>query len=333
MRTHARSWLGSTLLGLCALVAASAAEGTPATAQSPEGRFAGLYFVDVGQGSCLLVVGTDGTTVVVDAGPPSGAEAVISAMRDTGLERVDLWALTHFDTDHVGGLGRVIDGPDQLPDTPDDLRVDAVWDRGDAAWPDTPAMRAYAARFAARREAPADGARFVSGTVSVEVIATSGPDPQPIEHQTENERGNAYCIEVDGHRVLAPGDLPAARVVEALARCPDPEVIWVSHHGATDGTSPAVVAASDDAVAVITAGHRNVHCHPDPLTLATWSAHRVYVSDTSALQRAEACGEIVGALGPEHHVVADDLAFPTTPQTAGSTSVSGLGNAVTLGAW
>jgi len=79
--------------------------------------------IDVGQGDSLLVVGADGRTMLVDAGGPVGGvteAAAATASFDVGEEvvsnylwsrrmrRLDVVALSHAHSDHMGGMPAVL---------------------------------------------------------------------------------------------------------------------------------------------------------------------------------------------------------------------------------
>ncbi len=69
-----------------------------------------LYVEQIGLGGgtigeAALVVGPDGTRVLVDVGNDAHADAVAEAVRRaTGEARVDWIVLTHFHADHIGGM-------------------------------------------------------------------------------------------------------------------------------------------------------------------------------------------------------------------------------------
>ncbi len=79
--------------------------------------------IDVGQGDSLLVVGADGRTMLVDAGGPVGGvteaaaatasfdvgeEVVSSYLWSRRLRRLDVVALSHAHSDHMGGMPAVL---------------------------------------------------------------------------------------------------------------------------------------------------------------------------------------------------------------------------------
>ncbi|WAS98480.1 ComEC/Rec2 family competence protein [Nannocystis punicea] len=275
----------------------------PGLAPPPAGP--GFHFIDVGQGSSLLLVGSEGHAVLVDAGPPAGSEPILAALAAHELAVVDLWIFSHFDNDHIGGFVRALAGPDNLAGTDDDLDLRERWDRGLDGAPDTPAARAYASATSSRR-AVVPGDRWDAPGLSIRVIeAGSAP-----ERAAENERGLALCIDVEGLRLLAPGDLPFVQVEAAARACGAVDVLWASHHGSRGGISQAVLAAAAPALVVISAGGDNSYCHPHPETLSLLQHHAVWSTDLAGASPHGPCPGLAAAWGPEHQVALADLWLP-----------------------
>lgn len=269
---------------------------------APGPAAAGLRFVDVGQGAALLIVGREGHALVVDAGPPAGAEALLHALASQGVSVVDLWVVTHFDTDHVGGLVRALAGADNLPGTADDLEVVERWDRGDAALPETAAVAAYVAAPPPRR-AVSVGDRWRAAGLVVEVVP-AGTAP---ERAAENARGLALCVQVESLRVLVPGDLPAPQVASAAQACGPVDVLWASHHGSRSGISQEVVHAADPALVVVSAGTDNPFCHPHAETLDLLHSRAVWVTGLAGAGPEGRCPALAPHWGPAHHLAGGDI--------------------------
>lgn len=270
-------------------------------AVAPDGP--GLRFIDVGQGSALLLLGSEGHAVMIDSGPPGAAEAVIHALDEHGLAGVDLWIHTHFDADHVGGFGRAVAGADGVAGTADDLEVLALWDRGLDGAPPTDAVAAYRTAAGDRRQRARPGDVWTAPGLTLALVETGAAD----EVAAENARGLAICVEVGALRVLVPGDLPAARAAEAAVACGSVDILWAAHHGGVDGTSAAVIAAADPALVVVSAGRDNPYCHPAPITLARLHDRAVWISGLAGAGPSGACAGLATSFGALHRVLAGDL--------------------------
>jgi beta-lactamase superfamily II metal-dependent hydrolase len=269
---------------------------------SPEGP--GLHFIDVGQGSALLLRAETGELALIDSGPASGAEAILHALAEHDVGELALWVHTHHDADHIGGFAPVLAGFDGRLHSPDDVEIGQLWDRGlTGTLPDSEALSLYLALAGERREVPDPGAVFQLSGLRIEVLAL---DPPPVA-APENDRGLALCVEVGGVRALLPGDLSAARLELAAAACPDVDVLWLSHHGAADASSSAALALADPRIVVVSAGHDNTHCHPSAFALALTHDRPTWILDAAGLDPRGACPALADALGPQQRLVGGDL--------------------------
>lgn len=69
-----------------------------------------IYFIDVGQGDCTLIKTKTNKTILVDGGEggsekfDEGKNTVIPYLLDRGYTKLDYIIISHFDSDHVGGI-------------------------------------------------------------------------------------------------------------------------------------------------------------------------------------------------------------------------------------
>jgi len=68
-----------------------------------------IHHINVGQGDSTLVVGPNGTTVLIDAGDGGyfsldGGKIVFEYLESMGINHLDYTVVTHRDGDHVGGF-------------------------------------------------------------------------------------------------------------------------------------------------------------------------------------------------------------------------------------
>ena len=268
----------------------------------------GFHFIDVGQGSALLLRSSEGELVLIDSGPTAGAEAILHALSQHAVSRISLWVHTHHDADHIGGFAPVLAGLDGRPGSDDDIEFERLWDRGLAgSLPDSEALSLYFALADSRREVPDPGTVFELPDLRVEVLAL---DPPPAA-APENDRGLALCVDVGGVRALLPGDLSTSRFELAAAACPDVDVLWLSHHGSANASSSLGIELADPSLVVVSAGHENVHCHPSPLALALVHDRPAWILDAAGLDPRGACSPLADSLGPAHRLAAGDLWLDT----------------------
>jgi beta-lactamase superfamily II metal-dependent hydrolase len=264
----------------------------------------GLQFIDVGQGSALLIRDAAGELILIDSGPAGGAEAVLAAIAAEPDASLRLAIHSHYDADHLGGYARVVAGLDGVWPSADDLEIAQLWDRGLlGSIPDTDAAGLYFALAGANREQPEPGTVFVGDAVTITVLDL---DPPPAD-APENARGLALCVEVDGLVALLPGDLPADRFELAAAACGPVDVLWLPHHGSADAVSSMAISLADPELVVISAGLHNSYCHPSALALAAVHTRPTWILAAAGLDPSGSCPPLADALGPEHRLLGANL--------------------------
>ncbi len=70
-----------------------------------------VHFIDVGQGDSMLIITPHGKTILVDGGGAKdnesfdvGENTLIPYLLDKGIAKLDYVLISHFDSDHVGGI-------------------------------------------------------------------------------------------------------------------------------------------------------------------------------------------------------------------------------------
>lgn len=207
---------------------------------------------DVGQGDALLLRSA-GAVALVDTGPDP--TALGACLAKAGVDRIDLLVLTHFDLDHAGGAGAVVERAETVlhgpPASPSDERLLALLETAGARM-----VAATAGMTGSLGDArwsvlwpPADSRAFPSGNDASIVL---------------DVRGGGIPAS------LLLGDLsasPQRALVASGSLAPPYTLVKVAHHGSAD-QDPRLYELANPAVALVMVGADNTFGHPRAETLS-----------------------------------------------------------------
>ncbi|HJN74157.1 MAG TPA: MBL fold metallo-hydrolase [Myxococcota bacterium] len=193
-------------------------------------------------GESALIVGPDGTSVLIDVGNDAHDDEVRAALElRTGRDSPDYTLITHFHADHVGGLsdlgdfGALIWRGGVQPDTDEWVEPDDEIALCTSAGCDLPFVL------------------DLGDEATLEVLVAGGvlPDGTTIEITEENARSLVGVVRYGDFAYLFAGDLTGGGkdtedVESFLANriaLPDVDVAHISHHGIASSTNSAWVDA------------------------------------------------------------------------------------------
>lgn len=238
-----------------------------------------LVACDVGQGDGLVLRAGAGAAVVVDTGPDPAA--MDRCLRELNVTHVPVLLVSHFHTDHAGGLAGVLKGRrvDEIEVTP---------------YFSPPAEYRRVVDLANRHRVPVRTVGFrekrVAGPVAwttlwparVPALPGSGKSSTSRgEGSPENNSSIALMVEVSGLRILLTGDLEpeSQRALVASGADLRADVLKVPHHGSSR-QDRGFIAATGARLAVISAGIDNDYGHPAPRTLELLSRQGMTIART-----------------------------------------------------
>jgi beta-lactamase superfamily II metal-dependent hydrolase len=311
-RIESPSRLFSTLLGRNLLVSACACLllliSHPLFAQAqPRHDLLLIYAIDVEGGQATLLVSPTRASLLVDTGWPGNdgrdAQRIQAAMRDAGIHRIDHVLITHFHTDHVGGV----------PELVKRVSVGEFLDHGPNREDSDITRHDFAAYLKAIEGHPRrivhPGDTLNIGGLSTIVLTADGehiasvpgidPAPNPLcaaeppaeADPTENARSVGILVRFGRFRFLDLGDLTKAK--ELALVCPaNPigavDLYLVDHHGMNLSNSRALVDAIHPRVAVMDNGARKAGSpeawqtvHQSPGLEDLWQLHTAEGSDAA----------------------------------------------------
>lgn len=213
-----------------------------------------VTFLDVGQGDSCLIQTPEGISVLVDGGKdPSLLEY---KLRSRGLRSLDAVIVSHPEKDHAGGLEGAFKGC-------------AV---GLVVHPPLEGGKGYEfLSLAEEMGIPAremkDGDALELGSLKIDALA---PSPTGMEELPLNDRSLAVMVEINGLRLLLPGDVEEAGQEYLMRdRSLSCDLLKVPHHGGFAEGEEDFLELLRPEVAIISVGADNPYGHPSRLILQT----------------------------------------------------------------
>lgn len=230
-----------------------------------------VFFIDVGQGDGTLLIAPDGTTLLLDGGPPEAVSIVRQIVADKVAGPLDMVAVTHTHADHLGGIVGLLRGPDNRAGTDDDIVPAVAWIGHDDSVCDSQLCAEYRTLRGAPFEKPDVGTVFDFGGATIRVLARDGDAGSGLFANVDdpNEMSLALLVEFGGRRLFLGGDLTGGGIGSvdlegALAVALGPvDVVHLSHHGSRTSSSEGFLRALQPRAVIVSVGTDNSFCHPD----------------------------------------------------------------------
>ena len=271
MQSRWRQFIAASLLALFALALISCrakVERVDDQASPDEPAPGGnlrIYAIDVGQGDGFLVISPQGKTVLIDAGPTSAGDEIVTALRNHAVKQVDLMIATHPHADHIGGMKKVFDT----------FRVKRLLDSGQ-----TYGTATYEKLL---REVQENKVSYVKATRGQTIELDSGvkfevlnPDAKLLTDKdvgegrsVQNANSVVLRLSYGAFAMLFTGDAEfetEAQMMEAGLAL-NAQVLKIGHHGSRHATSGKFLDAVKPQIAIISNGADNDYGHPSQFTL------------------------------------------------------------------
>ncbi len=243
-----------------------------------------VHFLDVGQGDCEIVELPDGKILLIDGGADDeSATRIMRYLNALKIDTIDYLLITHADSDHCGGLQKVVKYKEIKRAF---LPLTGVTE-----------SEAYAAVYAelmAKGCEWKDAAGSVDLSVAGEVSYTlSFLYPYTTTEPSANNNENSAVVWLDylGASVLFTGDAPISTeeklmryhkfgLFDESVKLTETELLKVAHHGSADSTSSSFLQYLGVKQAVISCGENNPYGHPTKEVLSALSAQSVEIYRT-----------------------------------------------------
>jgi competence protein ComEC len=216
-----------------------------------------VFFIPVGQGDSILVITPEQKTLLIDAGLPDAAPAVINLLKRENISALDIALATHAHGDHIGGM------PEVLKTFP---VKEFVWNgHPQNASPYTKLMAEIEKQKIPLSAVSAGDTISLDPELSLAVLNPPAPG-------FDDPNNNSIVLRMTYRNVsfLFTGDAAQESEASMLAgnMTLSADILKVGHHGNVHSTSAAFLAAVHPALAIIEVGEASEDHHPSDKTLA-----------------------------------------------------------------
>lgn len=227
----------------------------------PSAAFADLeaHFLDVGHGDCTIIT-CDGEAMIIDGGVPGCSQQVFNYIKSMGISDLKYAVATHPDADHIGGLPAAFYAANVK------TLLSPIEKHGESRF-------ATLLKTAQEKDVPLvvpqAGKVLTLGEANITVLSPV------IQFADTNDLSLVLRLDYGETSFLFTGDASIAVERDLIARRADidADVLKVSHHGSSTGTSTEFVAAVSPQYAVISCANMPsvevLYALAEPSTLIT----------------------------------------------------------------
>lgn len=221
-----------------------------------------MTVLSVGQGQCILLQ-SHGKTFVVDCGGDSDAEAADRAaetLLSMGIYRLDGVILTHYDTDHCGGMVNLLS---RIP-------ADQVY---------LPVYTTHEDRQQQIYQAARGHGAYVTEDIRLSWDNSELVIFAPTTLTSENESGLCVLFRGENCDILITGDLSihGENLLIQNKNIPPLTCFVAGHHGAGSSTGENLLSVLKPTYVFISVGEDNTYGHPDQALMKRLEKHQCSV--------------------------------------------------------
>lgn len=225
-----------------------------ASSENSESEF--IRFSDVGQGDCTIIKSKD-KCAIIDFGGENASDKLYWELKSLGISKIDFAIVTHWHSDHLGGLCDVMEKMSVnnivISETfADDCDFDTV-------------NRFYSLLKTTDTKIinPETGMKTTVGSSVITVI---------YQNKTADKENNRSLItKVDFHNVsvMIMGDAETETEKGLINSGVDisADILKLGHHGSNTSTGIRLLEAISPDIAIVSCGYNNLYNHPSDKTV------------------------------------------------------------------
>lgn len=235
-----------------------------------------VYFFDVGQADCSLLLFPDNSVALIDAGNKQDGKKIADYLDDLGIETINYFVLTHPHEDHIGGAVDIFK----------EFKVETVCMPAidEDYLPDT---ATYKNTMDAIAKEKCRELYLNSGMLLVEKDNYSITALSPAENSIfsdMNDYSLTLLVNCFSNTILFAGDAekPAELDMMNSNLNLDADILKVGHHGSGNSSTNDFLKKVTPQVSVISCGKGNTYNHPhsDAVNRLLKNGSKVYRTDT-----------------------------------------------------
>lgn len=241
----------------------------PQASPPPKAEFR-LKLLDVGQGLSIIVE-TRTKRLVFDAGASFpdgfsfGESVVVPALRSSGIRKLDMLIVSHWDRDHAGGVADVLAQipTDVLLAGPDGGRSSPLGELFQGAFPIRPCVA---------------GTSWIWDGVHFKVLHPEGAD---VRWTSRNDLSCVLLISNGVSDVLLPADVSQAVEFKIMHDLPQVDLLVAAHHGSKSSSAQSLLRRIRPRIVLVSSGFSNRFGHPHPGRVLVWRSVGAKVVNTA----------------------------------------------------
>ena len=212
-----------------------------------------IYFVDVGQGDCCLIVTPNNKRVLVDGGEGK-TDILLSYLLDRRIKTIDYIIISHFDSDHCNGLIKVIEN----------LKIENIIISEQAIFSEE---YKNIAKIINKKQINIINVKQgdkieIEKNVQIDILYPINP----LEYNDLNNNSIVAKLKYNSFSILFTGDIESSEqnIINKYNNTNElkSNILKISHHGSKTSSSKEFLKKVNPQIALIGVGQNNTFGHP-----------------------------------------------------------------------